>query len=199
MFRLIRNHWLLRKRGRTHVSGWFTAYVRHESPKISTLQLLVIVAPWLRWAMAEVPPQPETIAPICWHTVATLTWSDATWISGLYLLVYLPYPDIVWRNLNQWPQFIDALTLSCHSRMRPESVGFNLLAYRRTSNYWIALDEKTSVYRGTQGSGRSVWGPDENLKEFLSSCRSHLVSLAIFNLMLSTNCEIKTQILVIKY
>ena len=43
--------------------------------------------------------------------------------------------------------------------------------YRRTSNYWIALGEKTSVYRGTRGSRRSTFGRNENLKERLSSCR----------------------------
>ena len=43
--------------------------------------------------------------------------------------------------------------------------------YRRTSNYWIVLGEKLSVYRGARGSRRSVFGPNEDLKARLSSCR----------------------------
>ena len=43
--------------------------------------------------------------------------------------------------------------------------------YRRTSNYWIVLGKKSSVYRGTRGSRRSDCGPNENLKARLSSCR----------------------------
>ena len=83
------------------------------------------------------------------------------------------------------------------SKLAPAQGGTS--EYRRTSNYWIALDQKTSVYRGTQGSGRSVWDPNENLRERLSSCRSHLASLVSLFLMLSTNCEIKIQIVVIQY
>ena len=43
--------------------------------------------------------------------------------------------------------------------------------YCRASNYCIAMGEKTSVYRGTRGSRRSACGPNENLKDWLSSCR----------------------------
>ena len=74
-----------------------------------------------------------------------------------------------------------------------------LSGYRRTSNYWIALGEKMSVYRGIRGSRRSACGPSENLKDWLSSCRWYLASLMICVLMLSTNCEIKNQIVVIQY
>ena len=54
-----------------------------------------------------------------------------------------------------------------------------------------------SVYRGTWGSRRFACGPNEDLKERLSSCRYYLASLMIFNLMWSTNCEMKVQIVVI--
>ena len=59
--------------------------------------------------------------------------------------------------------------------------------------------QKTSVYRGTRGSRRSACGPNGNLKERLSFCRYYPASLVIFILMLSANCEIKIQMLVIQY
>ena len=45
------------------------------------------------------------------------------------------------------------------------------LAYRKNSNYWNALGEKMSVYRGTRVSRWSACGPNENLKDQLSCCR----------------------------
>ena len=71
--------------------------------------------------------------------------------------------------------------------------------YRRISNYWIALDQKTSVYRGTQGHRGSACVPNENLKERLSSCSQYLSSLVIFVMMSSTNCEIWIQSVVFQY
>ena len=70
----------------------------------------------------------------------------------------------------------------------------NVSCHRRTSNYWIASGEKTSVYRGTLGSPRSVLGPNEILKEQLSFCRHYLSSLVFVNLVGSTvggisNCQ----------
>ena len=73
------------------------------------------------------------------------------------------------------------------------------LWYRRTSNHWIVLGEKLSVYRGTRGSRRSACGPNENLKERLSFWRYYPASLVIFVLMVFANCEIKIQILEIQY
>ena len=68
--------------------------------------------------------------------------------------------------------------------------------YRRTCKYWIALGENASVYRGIQGS---TLCPNENFKEQLSFCTLYLASLVIFFLMVSTNCEIKFQTVVIQY
>ena len=65
----------------------------------------------------------------------------------------------------------------------------------RTSNYWIALGERTSAYRGTQGSKRSGLGPIEFLKEWLSFCWLYLSSLVFVDLMGSTQCEIKIKLL----
>ena len=39
------------------------------------------------------------------------------------------------------------------------------IEHRRTSNYWIALGQKTSVYRGTRSQGQSASRQNENLKE----------------------------------
>ena len=70
---------------------------------------------------------------------------------------------------------------------------------RRTSNYWIAQCEKTSVYRGTRGSRRSDYGPNESWKERFRSSKWLLASLVIFVLISSTNCEMKIQIVSIQY
>ena len=91
----------------------------------------------------------------------------------------------------------------CHVR-RHVTVRTNMLKrvrliYRRTSNYWIVSGKKTSVYRGTWGSRRSACGPNENLLERLSFCRYYPACPVIFILMLSVNCEIKIQMLVIQY
>ena len=67
-----------------------------------------------------------------------------------------------------------------------------------TFHYWIALGEKTSVYRGTQGSRRCACGPNENLNERLSSRRWY-VSHMTFVLILFTNCEVKIRIVMIQY
>ena len=71
--------------------------------------------------------------------------------------------------------------------------------YGMTSNYWNALGEKSSVSRGTWGSRRSACGPNEYLKERLSSCRPYLASPVILVLTLPTNCKMKIQIVVIQY
>ena len=70
------------------------------------------------------------------------------------------------------------------------------IANRRTL---IASGEKTSVYRGTFGSQRSVLGPNDFMKEQLSFCRHYLSSLVRVNLMGSANYEIKIQIVVAQY
>ena len=44
------------------------------------------------------------------------------------------------------------------------------LVYSRNSDYLIPLSERTSVYRGSRGSGRSACAPNKNLKERLRSC-----------------------------
>ena len=71
--------------------------------------------------------------------------------------------------------------------------------YCRASYYWITSGKKTNVYRGTRGSRRSAYGPNENLKKQLSSRREYLPSLVIFVLVLSTNREMKIQIVVIQH
>ena len=101
-------------------------------------------------------------------------------------------------NLNSaakiWPS-------KCTQLCQPGTIFIRTLrsSHRRTSNYWIVLGEKTSVYRGTRGSRRSACGPNENLKERLSSCRHYPASLVIFDVMLSANCDINFLILVIQY
>ena len=61
---------------------------------------------------------------------------------------------------------------------------------------WMGKDR---VHRGARGSQRSVAGPNEDLKERLSSCRVYLQAVAFFVLMSSTNGEKKTVIVVIQY
>ena len=73
------------------------------------------------------------------------------------------------------------------------------IAYHRTSIYWITSGEKTSVYRGTLGSRRSVLCRNEILKEQFSFCRHYLSSLVLVDLLGSANCEIKIQIVAIQY
>ena len=93
----------------------------------------------------------------------------------------------LWDYLRQW------------MKVQGKSKVIGQFAYRRTCNYWIALGGKTSVYSGTQGWRRCACGPNENLKEWLSSCTYYLASLVIFDLMVSTNHEISVQIVVIPY
>ena len=46
---------------------------------------------------------------------------------------------------------------------------------------------------GTRGSGRSVSGSNENLKQPLSFCRSYVSSLMFVDLVRSVNCELTFQ------
>ena len=69
----------------------------------------------------------------------------------------------------------------------------------RTPNYWTASCGKMSVYRGTLYSRRSVLGPSENLKDRLGFCSQRLSSLVCMDLLESTNCENKIQIVAIQY
>ena len=68
-----------------------------------------------------------------------------------------------------WPDptvSVASKTVRCSEGSLHRSLLYQSLpAYRRTSNNWIALGEKTSVYRGTQGSRRFACGPNENLIE----------------------------------
>ena len=68
-----------------------------------------------------------------------------------------------------------------------------ILKYGRTSG------KKSSVYRGTLGSRRSVLGQNETLKEQLSFCRHYLSALLLIDLLGSANCEINIQIVAIQY
>ena len=71
--------------------------------------------------------------------------------------------------------------------------------YHSTSNYQIALGGTTSVYRGSQVSRRSTRGPNEYLKEQLSSHRYYRLYVVIFVMILSPKCELTIQIVVIQY
>ena len=55
---------------------------------------------------------------------------------------------------------------------------------------------KKRVSRGALGAHRC--GPNENLREWLSSCRTYLASVVVFVLMFSTKCKMKSQIVVIE-
>ena len=69
--------------------------------------------------------------------------------------------------------------------------------YRRTATFWIVWGEKTSVYRGTLHTRRSVLGPNGILIEQLRFCRHYLSSLVFVDLLESENCEIEIQIVAI--
>ena len=68
--------------------------------------------------------------------------------------------------------------------------------------FFESLWQKKRVSTGALvlwGFRPSAFDPNENMKERLSSCRKYLEFVVYFVLMLSTNREIKNQIVVIQY